>query len=207
LPFGSESLRKLMAALATSWLLSGAPARAQVTSEPSGAVVFPDPAKFARGLFTEGEVGAVAFFGRAGHDVSPGFAVGARLGYDFTRWLAVQAHVLGSTHQIAGDSVLVGQLLQTYQATLEGKLTYRFSQTSIFAEGGIGVERLSTNALYVLGVEPRYRVGLLFGGGGGIDYHSLSRHFSIGVRGDFEVLHELRSSQELMASTYLRYTF
>lgn len=196
-----------MAALATSWLLSGAPARAQVTSEPSAAVVFPDPAKFARGLYTEGEVGAVAFFGRAGQDVSPGFAIGARLGYDLTRWLAVQGHALGSTHQIAGDNVLTGQLLQTYQATLEAKLTYRLSQTSLFAEGGAGIERLSTNALYVLGVEPRYRAGLLFGGGGGVDYHSLSRHFSVGVRADFEVLHELASSQELMASTYLRYTF
>jgi hypothetical protein len=178
-----------------------------VTSEPSAAVVFPDPAKFARGLYTEGEVGAVAFFGRAGREVSPGFAIGARLGYDFTPWLAVQGHALGSTHQLAGDSVLAGQLLQTYQGTVEAKLTYRFGQTSIFAEGGVGVERLSTNALYVLGVEPRYRVGLLYGGGGGLDYHSLSRHFSIGVRGDFEVMHDLTASQELMASTYLRYTF
>jgi len=195
-----------MAALATSWVLWATPGRAQVTSEPS-AVVFPDPAKFARGLYTEGEMGAVAFFGRAGQQVSPGIAIGARLGYDLSRWLAVQAHVLGSTHQIAGTSPLNGQLLQTYQAAIEAKLTYRFSQVSIFVEGGGGVERLSTNALYVLGVEPQYRIGLIFGGGGGLDYHSLSRHFSIGVRGDFEVLHELTSSQELLASTYLRYTF
>lgn len=196
-----------MAALATSWLLSGAPARAQVTSEPTGAVIFPDPAKFARGLYTEGELGAVAFFGRAGDDVSPGFSIGARLGYDLSPWLAVQAHVLGSTHQLAGNNVLAGQLLQTYQASVEGKLTYRFTQTSLFAEAGLGLERLSTNALYVLQVEPQYRVGLLFGGGGGIDHHSLSRHFSVGVRADFEVLHQLTSSQELLASTYLRYTF
>jgi hypothetical protein len=195
-----------MAALATSWLLSGAPARAQVTSEPS-AVVFPDPAKFARGLYTEGEVGAVAFFGRAGDVVSPGFAIGARLGYDLTRWAALQLHVLGSTHQIAGNNTLNGQLLQTYQAAVEGKLTYRFAQTSIFVEGGPGIERLSTNALYVLGVEPQYRVGVVLGGGAGLDYHSLSRHFSIGVRGDFKVMQQLTSSQELLASTYLRYTF
>ena len=108
---------------------------------------------------------------------------------------------------MAGNSPLSGQLLQTYQAAVEAKLTLRFSQTSIFGEGGVGVERLSTNALYVLGVEPQYRVGLTFGGGGGIDYHSLSRHFSIGVRGGFYVLRELTASQELMATTYLRYTF
>jgi hypothetical protein len=196
-----------MAALVTSWLVAGASvARAQVTAEPS-AVVFPDPAKFAHGLYTEGEVGAVAFFGKAGDDVSPGFAIGARVGYDLFRWLALQAHFVGSTHQITGDNPLNGQLLQTYQATVEGKLTYRFGQTSIFGEGGVGLERLSTNALYALMVEPRYRVGFVAGGGGGLDYHSLSRHFSVGVRGGFFVMAELTGSQELMASTYLRYTF
>src|SRR5580692_11566452 len=110
-----------MAALVTSWLVAGASAaRAQVTAEPS-AVVFPDPAKFAHGLYTEGEVGSVAFFGHAGGDVSPGFAVGARVGYDLLRWLAVQAHLLGSTHQLSGDNPLSGQLLQTYQLVFEGK--------------------------------------------------------------------------------------
>jgi len=198
-----------MAALATSWLLAGASAaRAQVTAEPASAVVFPDPNKFARGLYTEGEIGAVAFFGRAGDTVSPGFAVGARVGYDVFRWLALQAHFLGSTHQLSdGAGALSGQLLQTYQAALEGKLTLRFGQASIFGEGGIGVARLSTNALYVLMVEPQYRVGFTAGGGAGADYHSLSRHFSVGVRGDYLVMTNLSSSQELMATTYLRYTF
>jgi hypothetical protein len=197
-----------MAALATSWLLGGASAaRAQVTAEPS-AVVFPDPNKFAHGLYTEGEVGAVAFFGPAGDNVSPGFAIGARVGYDLFRWLALQAHFLGSTHQLSGDAgPLSGQLLQTYQAVLEGKLTLRFGQTSMFGEGGIGVARLSTNALYALMVEPKYRVGFVAGGGGGVDYHSLSRHFSIGIRGDYLIMTNLSSSQELMATTYLRYTF
>jgi Outer membrane protein beta-barrel domain len=198
-----------MAALATSWLLAGASAaRAQVTAEPANAVVFPDPNKFARGLYTEGEIGAVALFGPAGDKVSPGFAVGARLGYDIFRWLAVQAHFLGSTHQLSdGAKDLSGQLLQTYQAVLEGKLTLRFSQTSIFGEGGIGVARLSTNALYVLMVEPQYRVGFTAGGGAGADYHSLSRHFSVGIRGDYLVMTNLSSSRELIATTYLRYTF
>ena len=56
------------------------------------AAIFPDPAKFAHGLYTEGEVGAVVFFGPAGEDVAPGFAIGARVGYDLFRFFAVQAH-------------------------------------------------------------------------------------------------------------------
>src|SRR3954463_15025196 len=108
-----------MTALMTSWLLAGASvARAQVTAEPS-AVVFPDPKKFAHGLYTEGEVGAVAFFGPAGETVAPGFAIGARVGYDVFRFFAIQLHGLGSTHLTkAGDHPQGDQLIQTYQGTI-----------------------------------------------------------------------------------------
>ena len=195
----------MAAALATSWLLGIAPARAQVTSEPS-AVIFPDPAKFARGFYTEGEVGAVTFFGPASSAIAPGFAVGARFGYDIFRFFALQLHALGSTHQTKGDTPFSGQLLQTYQGTVEGKLTIRFVQFSIFAEGGIGAARMSTNLLYALGYA-RYRTGFTAGGGGGIDYHSLSRHFSIGLRAGYFVLFDVSSSQDLITTAYLRYTF
>jgi hypothetical protein len=194
--------------VATSWLLGSSAARAQVTSEPTAAV-FPDPAKFAHGLYTEGEVGSVIFVGKVSNDVAPGFAIGARVGYDIFRFFALQAHLFGSTHETRNDSLVMGQLLQTYQATVEGKLTLRFTQVSLFAEGGFGLARMSSNLLYALGLvrPPGYRVGLTAGGGGGIDYHSLSRHFSIGLRGDFFWLKEIIGSSDVVATAYLRYTF
>jgi hypothetical protein len=196
---------KLIAALVTSWLLASASVSAQVTSEPN-AVIFPDPAKFARGYYTEGEIGAVIFLGQAANDVGPGFAVGARFGYDIFRWFSLQAHLLGSTHETKGDTAVSGQLLQTYQGMLEGKLTLRFRQTSLFAEGGLGAARMSTNVLYTLGLA-RYRTGFTAGGGGGVDYHSLSRHFSVGLRGGYFWLRDIEGSQDLIVTTYLRYTF
>ena len=66
--------------------------------------------------------------------------------------------------------------------------------------------RMSTNVLYTLGLA-RYRTGLTAGGGGGIDYHSLSRHFSIGLRGGYFWLRDVEGSQDLIVTTYLRYTF
>jgi hypothetical protein len=185
--------------------VAAGPAQAQVTTEPAAAI-FPDPSKFARGLYTEGEIGGVAFFGPVGDVVSPGFAVGGRVGYDVTRWAAVQVHALGTTHETKGDGPWAGQLLQSYQGTAEGRLTFRFVQTSLFAEGGIGVARWSTNILNTLGLA-RYRTGLNVGGGGGIDYHSLSRHFSVGLRAGFYTLRDVESSQDLILTTYLRYTF
>ena len=195
----------MAAALATSWMLSGAPARAQVTSEPS-AVVFPDPEKFAHGFFTEGEFGVLWFSGKASAEIAPGFAVGARAGYDIFRFLAVQLHLRGSTHQSQGDTPIAGQLLQVYQGTVEAKLTLRLVQWSFFAEGGLGAARMSSNLLYARGLA-RYRTGFTFGGGGGVDYHFLSRHFSIGLRGELYWLRDLSASKALIATTYLRYTF
>jgi hypothetical protein len=195
----------VVALVASSALASRA--RAQVTKEPEVAI-FPDPKKFAHGLYTEGELGAVAFFGPAGDNVAPGFAIGARVGYDVFRFFAIQVHGLGSTHLTkANDRPQGDQLIQTYQGTVEGKLTLRFGQVSLFGEGGVGLTRLSTNLLYVLGVEQQYRTGLTAGGGGGVDYHSLSRHFSIGLRGEYYWLRDLSSSKALIATTYLRYTF
>jgi hypothetical protein len=195
----------MAAALATSWMLGGTPAHAQVTSEPS-AVVFPDPEKFAHGFFTEGEFGVLWFSGRAADQIAPGFAVGARAGYDVFRFLAVQLHLLGSTHQSQGDTAIAGQLLQTYQGTVEGKLTLRLVQWSFFAEGGLGAARMSSNLLYAQ-MLARYRTGFTYGGGGGVDYHFLSRHFSIGLRGAFYVLSDIKSSRDAWTTMYLRYTF
>lgn len=187
-------------------------ARAQVTDEPN-PVIFPDPAKFARGLYTEGEIGSVVLFGPAGGGkVGAGFAIGTRVGYDVTRFFAVQAHGIGSTHQTSLPGMPQDdQLLQLYQATVEGKLTYRFGQLSIFAEGGIGLARLSSNLLatvpYAGGYLTRWRTGLTAGGSAGIDYHSLSRHFSFGLRNGYFWLRDISGSRDLIATLYLRYTF
>jgi hypothetical protein len=198
--------------LTATVVLAPARAGAQVTDEPN-PVIFPDPAKFARGLYTEGEFGSVVLFGPAGGGkVGPGFAIGTRVGYDLTRFFAVQAHGIGSTHQTSFPGMPQNdQLLQLYQATVEGKLTYRFGQLSIFAEGGIGLARLSSNLLatvpYGDGYLTRWRTGLTAGGGAGIDYHSLSRHFSFGLRGSYFWLRDISGSRDLIATLYLRYTF
>jgi hypothetical protein len=191
--------------LATSWIAGGAPAHAQVTSAPS-AVVFPDPTKFAHGIYTEGEFGALWFNGRASDEIAPGFAVGARIGYDLFRFFAVQLHLMGSTHQSQGDTPIAGQLLQMYQGTLEGKLTLRLVQWSFFAEGGLGAARMSSNLLHARDLA-RYRTGFTVGGGAGLDYHFLSRHFSVGLRGGYYVLSDITGSRDANVTMYLRYTF
>jgi hypothetical protein len=191
---------------AAALLLLSLRAQAQVTDVPNPAI-FPDPAKFARGLYTEGEIGALIFLGTAQDRIGPGVALGGRVGYDLTRWLALQLHAIGSTHETKFAGMpQAGQIIQLYQSTAELKATIRIVQTSIFLEGGGGLARLSTNILETVGGSGQ-RNGLTAGGGAGVDYHSLSRHFSVGLRAGYFWLRDIKSSAQITATAYLRYTF
>ncbi|HJZ86448.1 MAG TPA: outer membrane beta-barrel protein [Polyangia bacterium] len=196
----------VLAALA----VMGGPSRvcAQITDEP--APPFPDPAKFSHGLYAEGEVGAVSFLGRAGDKMSTGVAVGARLGYEVFRWFAIQLHALGSTHQGSFENMPeAGQLMQLYQMTAEGKLTLTYRRVSVFGAGGGGIVRMSSNLLATVGLlkDPTSLNSVAFGGGGGIDWHTLNRHFSLGAQIGFLLLADVRESGLLSTTLYLRYTF
>jgi hypothetical protein len=193
--------------IAVAVLLLAAPARAQVTNEPVSP--HPDPSKFARGLYGEAEVGALLFVGDAGPQIGPGAAVGARLGYDLLRWVAVQVHAFGSTHTTKfTDAPQGGQLLQLYQGTAELKLGVRFGQLGVAATAGMGLARLSTNLLGTTGLTaPDVRNTTVMLGGLALDYHTLSRHFSFGLGGTFAKYQKLQTTGAVAITAYARYTF
>jgi hypothetical protein len=188
-------------------LLWAAGASAQVTTEPVSP--HPEPSKFARGLYGEAEVGTLLFLGDAGPQIGPGAALGARLGYDLLRWVALQVHAFGSTHTTRfADSPQAGQLLQLYQGTAEVKLSVRFGQIAAAATGGAGLARLSTNLLGTAGLtDPDVQTTPVVLGGLGADYHTLSRHFSFGLALSFAKYQNVHTTGALAATAYARYTF
>lgn len=192
--------------VALLWLIS-LPAYAQVTTEPVLTAV--DPKQFATGWFAEGELGAVHFLGPAGGPLSTGVAVGARVGYDLQRWFSVAVHALGSTHagNVAG-APQSDQLMQFYALTTELKLTYTFRQVSLLVLGSAGLGRVSTNLLETVGATAvGVRSSFAAGGGGGVEYHTLNRHLSVGLLVTYLHLTGFGSSGALAPTALLRYTF
>lgn len=190
-------------------LLALAPLRthAQVTEEPEAP--YPDPAKLARGLFADAEAGTLMFVGTAREPLGFGTALGVRLGYDVFRWAAVQAHAFASSHRTRfGDAPQAGQLLQLYQAAAELKLTVPLGAWSLSAFGGAGFAWLSTNLLgtTALTAPDLERTPLLLGGLG-LDYHTMSRHFSFGFAPTFVRYSKVRTTGAVLATLYVRYTF
>lgn len=195
-----------LAAAALAVLTGPRPCAAQVTEAPSGQI-FPDPTKFAYGLYTQGEVGAVTMFGPAAPNLKPGWAMGVALGYDLARFLAIEARALGSTHLTRFPSAPQdGELVQLYHLLGALKLSLRWRQLAFFADGAAGVVRTSTNVLQTAGLSAA-RHTLAFGGGVGAEYHPLSRHFSFGVRATAFALPSLSGTLALIGTAHLRYVF
>jgi hypothetical protein len=181
-------------------------ARAQVTEAPK-AELFPDPSKFAYGLYTQGELGAVTVLGPAGSHVNPGWALGLAVGFDLTHWLAIEARGLGSTHVTRfADAPQDGELLQLYHLSGALKLSFRYRYLAVSADGGAGIVRTSTNVLSSVGLNDR-RNALAYGGGLAVEYHTLSRHFSFGVHASFFQVPAIGKSHVLMTTALVRYAF
>ncbi len=182
-------------------------ARAQITEEPTEP--YPDPSLFSRGLYLEAEGGATIPLGSARDAIDPGAAIGLRVGYELWRFFALELHALSSLHTVNQEGApLSAQLLQITRATADLKLALPLGPFSIFAAGGGGRARFSTNVLATTGHTAHgVRLSWVMGGHLGLDYHSRSRHFSTGVTGGFHKLDRLATTGLVTAAAYLRYTF
>ena len=195
----------LLLALGMTMMSTAHQAAAQVIAEPAPPP-FPDPKKFAKGPFASGELGAVVFLGKAGRYADPGVAFGVRLGYDLFRWLDVQAHVMGESSNAATPPPQLGQSFQTYLYAGEVRLKLQIHRFQLFAEGGAGLGQLSSNVLDQAGITHGSRFSVAIVGGAGLDYHTLNRHFSVGLGADYVWLSQFTGGHALSLDAYLRYT-
>jgi len=198
-------MRRALALWGMALLLSfSSPARAQVIAE-APPPPFPDPKKFARGFFASGELGAFVFIGRAAKYAPAGPTFGVRLGYDITRWLAVQAHVSGTSADANLPPPTIGQSFQLLLYAAEARLQLQIRRVALSLEAGAGAVQITSNILDQVNVtKGAFSLGVI--GGVGLDYHTLNRHFSVGLDVDYLWLQGWTSSHGLSATAYLRYT-
>jgi hypothetical protein len=197
--------RPLTAIVLVAGVALGATAAAQVIAEPAPPA-FPDPKKFARGPFASGELGALFYLGRAGRYAGPGGAFGVRLGWDVQRWLAVQAHFVGASGEATLPPPTVGQSFQTYLYAGEVRGSLSLRRWSLFAEAGVAAAQVSSNVLDRVGVTAGHTVSFAVVAGAGVDYHTLNRHFSVGLGADYLYMAAFTDASALAIDVYLRYT-
>ena len=194
-----------MLALVAAVAWPSRPASAQVLVEQAPPI-FPNPKKFARGFFAQGEIGTMLFVGRTSKYANPGVHVGARLGYDILRWLAVQGHVSATMMDATLPPPTIGQSFQTYIYAAEARLSLQLRRVQLFAQAGAGLGQLSSNVLDRVQITSGNLLTLAVVAGGGVDLHTLNRHFSLGIGADYAWLQNFSSTHSISVDLYLKYT-
>lgn len=191
--------------LVVAALLLPSAAHAQVIAEQAPPT-FPDPKRFARGFYAQGELGALVYVGHAGRYAGPGPSFSLRLGYDLLRWLSIQAHVLGSSGRVTVPGPTDGQAYQTFLYGGEAHAQLQLRRVGLYVEAGAVAAHIPSNVLDDAAVTGGRKISLAVVAGGGIDFHTLNRHFSIGLGADYLWLASFGKSSAVAAQAFLKYT-
>jgi hypothetical protein len=167
---------------------------------------------YARGLFVEAQLGALAFAGSANRVSGAGPRVAIALGYEFTHWLSALVLAEGSLHRTDNrppPRATAYELLGTAAgARLSLPMTAR---AALWATGLVGVNWTTRDVLRALGFRDAFKLGLNYGGEVGFDWHVRSRHHSLGLLGGIRALPNLAAKRQFTLSNYgslyLRYVF
>jgi hypothetical protein len=177
-----------------------------VSAAERDPTVFPDPAKFSRGFFVEAGLGPSVPIGPTADVLSVGASFGLRTGWEFRRWVALQAHVSTAVSRY-DDGVLEDELLQQHTYLGELRFAIPIRRWLIGLQGGAGLAQVSSNLLQLTGIaDDNRRYGLAWDGSLAIDVHTLNRHFSGGVVATYVGMPELSNSGALLVHLVLRYT-
>jgi hypothetical protein len=177
-----------------------------VTKRQADPNVFPDPRKFARGFFAEASLGPSIPLGPTAGVLGPGVSTSARLGWEFRRWVALQAHATASLG-FYDDGTLVREHFQQYFYTGEVRFGIPIRRFLLAFQGGAGLQQLSNNLLQIASIAPDPRLfAFAWDGSLALDFHSLSRHFSGGLVATYLGTPRLENSGLLLLQLYLRFT-
>jgi hypothetical protein len=151
-----------------------------------------------------GGVGRISRLGPAGH---------LAFGYDFAPWFALDAEFGLAMHSTDGPAPPAASTFQTYTALLQARLQWAASTRValwLSADGGGGLA--SGDYLQAWGYRNAGKVGVVYGGAIGGDWHFMNPHQSIGLRTGAHLYPNLdapsgEKSVAIEAAAYLRYVF
>jgi hypothetical protein len=168
---------------------------------------------YSHGWFLEVNLGGRGFVGGVGRLSTPGpyFSVG--VGYEVVRWLWLKATVEASMHGTDAPAPPSPTVFELFGFLGEVRFQADFSaRVAGWIGGEVGVAMTASDVLVTHGLNASNRIGLVYGGQLGIDWHMRSRHHSIGLAGGARHYTSLdgvdgEPAVGIHGSLYLRYVF
>jgi hypothetical protein len=186
--------------------------RMDVERLPAEAIE-PDRKLYHEGLHVRAELGGQGFVGGVGRVASLGPVAHLAVGYEFSQWLLVAADFGLGMHGSSAPPPPAATTFQTYTALLQMRFGVPLGARALIwlsADGGAG--KVSGDFLQAWGFDRAGKIGFVYGGALGFDWHFLNPHHSIGLKAGGHLYPNLvasngETSTAVEATAYLKYVF
>ena len=170
--------------------------------------------KYHVGWHVRAELGGQGFAGGIGRIAGAGPVAHVALGYELTHWFLLALDFGLGMHEGNAPPPPAASTFQTYTALAQARFTLPLGAQSalwLSADGGAGM--LSGDFLQTWGFNRAGKIGLVYGGALGFDWHFLNPHHSIGLKAAGHLYPNLvaRNDDErsvaIEGTAYLKYVF
>lgn len=168
---------------------------------------------YSHGFFVEGWVGGRWFLGGVGRLSHPGLYANVGFGLEIFRWLSVKVSAEGSIHETNAPAPPTPGVFELLGALAELRLTLPFTaRFALWGGAEAGVMTATGDILQAYGLSSSDEIGFVYGASGGLDWHMVNRHHSIGVMGGARLYPTLNGFDGEIAlgvhiAAYIRYVF
>lgn len=173
----------------------------------------PDRALYHRGLHVRAELGGQGFVGGVGRIASMGPVAHLALGYELTQWFLLALDFGLGMHGSSAPPPPAATTFQTYTGLAQARFGLPLhARALIWLSGDAGVGKVSGDFLQAWGFERAGKLGFVYGGALGFDWHFLNPHHAIGLKAGGHVYPNLvasngETSTAVEATAYLKYVF
>ncbi|HKP60933.1 MAG TPA: hypothetical protein VJV78_29590 [Polyangiales bacterium] len=168
---------------------------------------------YSTGLHLRAEMGGQGFAGGIGRVSAPGPMARLVLGYELTPWFAVGSQLSLAFHSTNAPTPPAATAFQLYsllgQARFQANLGTR---VALWIAGDIGAGFASGDFLQAFGFEDAGKIGLIYGGTLGFDWHLFNAHHSLGLATGAHLYPNLKDPEGeqsigIEGAAYLKYVF
>jgi hypothetical protein len=168
---------------------------------------------YRRGVHVRAELGCQGFAFGIGRLASAGPAAHIAVGYEFTEWFLLAADFGLSMHPTDAPSPPAATAFQIYTWLAQARFTLPLGvRAALWLSGDFGAGMASGDFLQTYGYRRADRLGVVYGGALGFDWHLLNPHHSLGVKAAGHLYPQLTASNDerslaLEGTAYLKYVF
>ena len=169
---------------------------------------------YSTGLYLRAELGGQGFAGGIGRLSAPGPMARLVVGYELTSWFALGSQLGLAFHSTNAPTPPAVTAFQLYSLLAQARFQAALgTRVALWISGDFGAGFASGDFLQAFGYEDAGKIGLIYGGTLGFDWHLFNAHHSLGLSTGAHLYPNLKDPDRgeqsigIEAAAYLKYVF